>query len=425
MAKARHIGRVAITHPAPGQPRARADASYLVTGGLGALGLHIAEWLAGQGAGHIVLMGRSAPSEGALRRIAEIAEGGTVVEVVAGDVSRPADLQFLSEGGRPPLRGVVHAAGIVDDATLGRLDAERLERALRPKADGALNLMRATAGVQPDFVVLFSSGSAVLGSPGQATYSAANAFMDGFAHRLRADGVPAVSINWGAWEGGGMAAQVDERTEREWAARGVSMLGTDTALRLLDNAIASGLPQVAALPIAWAVFLRRFPPDRIPRFLCELSRGIGTPPAVETNPADVASAQETIRALPAHERLTALSDRLRRETAAVMGAQRPEDLELGVGLMEQGMDSLMAVELSGRLGRVLGVSLPTTFAFEHPTLSALARHLMGQIVPEAADDVVEAPVRAALQAEPVSNLNDLSDDELEAELRRELDQAGF
>ena len=131
----------------------------------------------------------------------------------------------------------------------------------------------------------------------------------------------------------------------------------------------------------------------------------------------------SLAAMTSRDRLPALTERLRREAAAVLGASDPDDLELNAGLMEQGMDSLMAVDLSGRLGRVFGVSLPSTFAFDHPTLNALARHLLGQLQPTV-DDVPESPRVTTVVANDAS-IDALTDDELEAALRRELDQAGF
>lgn len=417
MAKARHIGRVAITHPAASQPLARHDASYVVTGGLGALGLHAAEWLAGQDAGRIVLMGRSAPSDDAARRIETLRVAGARIDVVQGDVARPADLAFLADPSMPPVRGVIHAAGAVDDAVLSRVDTLRLVRALRPKADGACNLMRATDD-SLDFFVMFSSGSALLGSPGQAAYAGANASMDGLARRMHADGRAALSINWGAWEGGGMAAGVDERTLREWTARGVGRLSAEQGIALLDTAIRRGIPQLAALPMDWPKFLAALSAGRAPTLLAELGTAAA---ATDRSAPEQAgpSIRETLLALPVRDRLGALTERLRREAAAVLGSSDPDELEVTAGLMEQGMDSLMAVELSGRLGRVFGVSLPTTFVFEYPTLAVLARHLLEQIEPKpAAMTVAEPTVTPGVDTE----LQAMSDAELEDELRRELDR---
>jgi NADPH:quinone reductase-like Zn-dependent oxidoreductase/acyl carrier protein len=453
MAKARQIGRVAITYPASMGAIARRPAAYLVTGGLGALGLHVAEWLAAHGAGQVILMGRSAPSDEATARIAAIEATGARVEVVRGDVSDVADLDNLIGGGagarnarRLPIRGIIHAAGVTEDAALARVDGDRLERVLRPKVDGATNLARLASAASVDFLVFFSSASALLGSPGQSAYSAANGWLDGFAEQLRGSGLPAVSIAWGAWEGSGMVARVDERARREWTARGVGTLSPEQGLRLLEGAIRAGRARVAAIPMDWARYLGALGADGIPPLLRELAPSGATssarPDAAPTGDAArdgsisanvvVHSVADEIAALPVRERLVALTDRLRRETAAVMGIQHPEDLELALGFMEQGMDSLMSVELSGRVGRLLGVSLPTTFAFEHPTLNALSRHLLGELellAPAAGRPTPgDQPTPARAPAEPPSEDTDvegMSADEATRALLDELEQIGY
>jgi myxalamid-type polyketide synthase MxaB len=425
MAKARHIGRVVITHPARGVARARHDAAYLVTGGLGALGLHVAEWLAAQGAGQIVLMGRSMPSAEALTRMDALRQRGVEVDLLQGDVSSASALKALATVVRRPLRGFVHAAGVVDDAVLSRVDAARMATALRPKADGALNLLAATADTDLDWAVFFSSGSALLGSPGQAAYAGANAFLDGLAHRVRREGRVATSINWGAWGGTGMAAKVDERTAREWAARGIRALPVEEAMTMLDASLSSHLAQVVAVPIVWSKFLAAMPVEQRPALFAELAPVPEAPRDLVVAATVTIDFRESLLALPARDRPSALTDRLRREVSAVLGVRDPDDLEWHAGLMEQGMDSLMAVDLSGRLARALGVALPSTFAFDHPTLAALSRHLLGQLLPP---EVPEVPAMTATTGGTLvsgGDVHGLSDADLEAELRRELDQAGF
>jgi acyl carrier protein/short-subunit dehydrogenase len=389
------------------------------------LGLQVAEWLVSQGAGQLLLMGRRAPTAEASARIEHLRARGVRVRVLQGDVA-DADLVALGDPADLPLRGFVHAAGIVDDGSMARLDPARLAMALRPKADGAQRVLSQAAAQALDMTVFFSSGSSVLGSPGQSTYAGANAFLDGLAHRLQAEGHSALSVNWGAWAGGGMAAQLDERTTREWASRGVGVLTHEQAFAMLEAAIASGVPQVAALPIEWSRLAASL--GEVPALIRELvSAAPVFPHALESGAAEVAAASfaDTLRALPSRDRLPALTDRLRREAAAVLGAASAEDLELNAGLMEQGMDSLMAVDLSGRLGRALGVSLPSTFAFDHPTLTALAKHLLLQLAPPEASTSPASALSPSFVVADDDLVLSMSEAELEAELRRELDQAGF
>lgn len=424
MARARHMGRIAVVHPWGQRLCARQDSAYLITGGLGALGLEVAEWLVGQGAGRILLMGRSAPSEEAETRIRKIRSTGVEVEVIQRDASRPGALSSLSSANGRPLRGIVHAAGIVDDAVLSRVDAEQLARAAVPKADAALNLLSAVDPSGLDFLVFFSSGSAVLGSPGQAAYATANAFLDGLAQRLIRDGVRVVSVDWGAWEVG-MAQSLDARTLREWKERGVGRLTVAEGLTMLERSLAAGRAQVAALPMDWSRFLGALPPGADAPFLEELSDpGPHSSAGAHSSPPQGPSLRSELESLSPRERATRMSRILRQEIATVLGISDPAEVDAQAGLMEQGMDSLMTVDLATRVGRIVGVTLPSTFAFEHPTLAALAHHLLQTFEPADLSPIAASP-SDPIDAPPPAEVEGMSDAELAAELRRELDSAGF
>ncbi|MGH2351417.1 MAG: SDR family oxidoreductase, partial [Chloroflexota bacterium] len=210
-------------------PEFDGNGTYLITGGLGALGLAVAEWMARAGAGALALVGRRRPTRDAERRITALQSAGCRVQTFAADVTRPADLESVMaaiDGTMPPLRGVIHGAGIMEDMTLARMNARQLADVLAPKVAGAFHLHRSTRSRALDFFVLFSSASAVLGAPGQANYAAANAYLDALAHRRRAQGLPALSINWSAWAQVGLAAAQENRAAR-LAASG--LLGLDTA----------------------------------------------------------------------------------------------------------------------------------------------------------------------------------------------------
>jgi len=432
MARARHIGRIAVTHPANASAWVRDDGAILITGGLGALGLHMAEGLADRGARALALMSRSAPSEAAAARIAALRERGVDVRVVAGDVTRAEDVRRVTTPDLPPLRGVVHAAGVAHDASLARHDTDRLRRVLAPKADGIEEVLRALdeAGLDPDFLLLFSSGSALLGSPGQAAYAGANAYLDAVARRLHAEGRSATSIGWGAWEGDGMAAGVDERTARRWADRGIRSFTPHEALSTLDDAVASGLPWLAALPMDWPRFFASL--DHLPPLLSRLSAGPGRGRGA-TAGADAPGVAEAfvdeLDPLPPLQRSRMLRGRLAAEVAAVLGMADPAELEPKRGFAEQGMDSLMAVELAGRIGALCAIDLPSTFLFDQPTLDALTTFLLEELERDgrigasavrgaAAEESAEEPVDAM-----AAELEGMSEEELAAELDRELGAA--
>jgi len=365
MARARHIGRLAVTHPATVTP-IRDDGAYVVTGGLGALGLHVAEWLAERGAKHLILLGRSAPGDAAHQRIARLKHHGTRVDVIAADVTRATDLEFL-RAYDIPVRGIVHAAGIVDDALLPNQDDARLQRVLAPKLEGALNLLRTVPPAQLDFVVFFSSGSAVLGSPGQAAYAGANAALDGLAHRLRTEGHNAISINWGAWQGSGMAAAVDERTAHKWRERGIGRLNVDTAVAILDDALNRGSAQLAALPMQWPRFLRAL--AHVPPLLSALAPPTRTRTSAQPHIAQRNSAQQQDGAqqhvaqqrddAPAEkQQLTParIAEHVLATVARVVGLRRDEiDVQTDLGSL--GLDSLMAIEAKNRFESQLGVGV--------------------------------------------------------------------
>jgi len=379
----------------------------------------MAVWLADGGAEHIILMGRNGPDDAADRQIDQLRDRGIVVEIACGDVADENGLPLEANSTRPPIRGVIHAAGVVDDAILSRVDASSLRRVIHPKAGGVLNIIRATEDTDLDFLALFSSASSILGSPGQAAYSAANAFLDGFAHLLHSEGRAAVSVNWGAWDGGGMASTVDERVTQGWAARGIGVLSVAEGIRALEFAIGSGLPQVAALPFDWQMFFDTIGDNDIPRFLSELGH-IGTP-ATGSKATPNGNFRDSLSGFSDKQRLSVLTKKLRSEIAAVLGVDGNE-IDIRAGLTEQGMDSLMAVELAGRVSRMLGFTLPTTFAFDYPTLGSLAAHLSDLLAPVAANDKDESATDEEITS---PDFDDLTESELEAALRKEIDETGL
>jgi myxalamid-type polyketide synthase MxaB len=249
MAQAQHIGKIIVRHARP--VAVRSDATYLVTGGLSGLGLLVAERLVERGARSLVLMGRRGAATGAApETIARIEASGAHVTVVVGDVSRAVDVDALFDGvlpALPPLRGIVHAAGVLDDGVLGQLDRERFERVMAPKVLGAALLDGRSHARPLDFFILFSSVASVLGSPGQANHSAANACLDALAYSRRARGLAASSINWGAWSDVGAAVrhQVGARVAR----LGVGTIDPAGGLAVFESVIECGPAQLVVLPV--------------------------------------------------------------------------------------------------------------------------------------------------------------------------------
>jgi NADPH:quinone reductase-like Zn-dependent oxidoreductase/SAM-dependent methyltransferase/NADP-dependent 3-hydroxy acid dehydrogenase YdfG len=422
MAQARHIGKVVIVHrndEGGAAMRVRPDGAYLVTGGLRGLGLLVAEHLVARGARHLVLMGRRKPDTSALETIARFERQGVRVMVARADVSihdeLARELTRVTES-LPPLAGIVHAAGVLNDGVLQRLDRARVAEVLAPKVEGAWNLYDLTRATSLDFFVLFSSIAGVLGSPGQANHAAANAFLDTFAHHLRSAGVPAVSIDWGAWSDIGAAAErhVGERI----AAKGVETIAPALGLAALEAAISRRTAQIAVTPMCWTTFLESFASGSEPPFLARMAEEIRHAPAVSSTLVTTGLVSQ-LESAPAAKRRTLLVGYVREHVSRVLGLGAPEAIDRKQPLTEMGLDSLMAVELRNLLasGLCLTRGLPATVVFDYPSVEALAAYLETQLPLEATRAAATDDNRVFTQAEAATptldSIEELSDAEVD------------
>jgi acyl transferase domain-containing protein/acyl carrier protein len=431
MARAKHIGKIVLTQSraAAGAAVPRDDATYLITGGLGGLGLEVARWLAQAGAHSVALMGRRAPDDRARELIAQLEATGVSVLTVQGDVASAADVaRALAdiEAALPPLRGIIHAAGVIDDALLPQQTWEHFEAVLRPKVLGGWNLHTATRDLPLDFFVLFSTGSAFMGSAGQANYAAANAFLDGLAHHRRARGLPATSINWGPWSDVGMAAALSDREARRWRSSGLDMIPPADGVRVLERLLHELPTQVAVLPFDWARFARAV--GAVPPFFSAVAR-----PAESRAPVRQPDVRDALRTAEPNARLELLKRHVHERVASVLGIDSSAAISPSQGLSDLGMDSLMAVELSNQLQASLGCKLPSTIAFEYPTLAALSAFLAGEVLEQGAGDggatpssmlAVDAAADEAAAARTAAARR-LTDEEAELTLLQELERAGY
>ncbi|MGV0850694.1 type I polyketide synthase [Mycolicibacterium phlei] len=383
MQQARHIGKIVLQMPQPLQPRA--DRTYLVTGGLGALGLHTAAHLAALGAGDIVLTSRRAPDAETQRAIDDIVERSRsrvhVFTADVGDEQQVVELLDRIRAELPPLAGVVHGAGVLDDALLSQQDVERFRTVLAPKAYGAYHLHRLTKDDDLEFFIVYSSAASVLGSPGQANYVTANALLDGLVAERRAKGLPAVAVNWGPWAQGGMATSRAARANL--GAQGLIPLEPAAALNGLNEIVAHGTAQVTVLKANWQ----------------RAAKGLGSSrPFILDNllPSSAVATRgdsELLRKLhevPEEERSSFLTEYLRYEVQNFLRLAQPP--AASSRFLELGTDSLMAVEFSNRLLPQFGgtVAISATAVFDYPTIGSLAEYLAAQ-VPDADDaDSVDA-----------------------------------
>lgn len=415
MAQARHIGKIVLRLPLADAALVRANASYLVTGGLGALGLHTARWLVASGARHLVLLGRKAPSIDAIEAIGALQEAGAQVRVVAADAaddSAMAELLASMAADMPALRGIVHAAGSLDDGILVRQTWARCAAVLRNKVRGAQVLHERTLGLPLDFFVMYSAVGQLLGAPGQCAYAAANAELDALAHVRHANGLPALSIVWGAWAQGGMATQLAASGHDPWSERGLGKIEPVEGFKRLERLLREGVPHAVVLPIDWTRFLSRLPKGVDGSFFAALSaRSAAEPP---TAAPDV-SVVGRLRALPAGQRQPALMAHLAERALHVVGLEAGTLIDPNRALKELGLDSLMAVELRNALTRSVGKPLPATLLFDYPNLGVLTTYLI-----RALELVEESPAPAAQATAAHDDLTDMTDEEAEALLMQEL-----
>ena len=364
----------------------RDDATYLVTGGLGSIGLEIAGFLAAHGAKHLVLTSRRSPTDAAQQRIDALAEQhGCEFRVVTADVADAHDVAHLLAGVRaelPPLAGIVHAAGEIGTTPLSNLDDAEVDRVFAGKVWGAWHLSEAAADLQLDFFISTSSIASVWGGYGQTAYGAANAFLDGLAWRLREQGIPGISVNFGPWSAGMADAESRARLDQ----RGVRTLSPAHALAGLADVVAAagaqGPAQGVVARIDWARFLPLYQQAGRRAFLAELEREVPAQladVAPHATPSGKTQLVERLAGAPVQQRKKLLTDYLRNALAEVTRVDAAEIRE-DAGFFDLGMDSLMAVELRGRIEQGVGKEIPITLVMDHPRLSDVADYLLGEVL---------------------------------------------
>jgi acyl transferase domain-containing protein/acyl carrier protein len=398
----------------PGPSVLHSDGTYLITGGLGAIGLQVTERFVESGARNLVLIGRSAPDPDAEERVRRLREKGARIHVVQADVASASDLTRAVEPYRAALRGVIHLAGVLDDGVLLDQTPARFAAVMAPKAAGAWNLHAATLDAPLDFFVLFASAASLLGPPGQGSYAAANAFLDGLAAYRHAQGLAGLSVSWGPWSESGMATATDRRGKARWRARGIRDVVPKYALDLLLRLLGMREPAVAVLPVNWKEFAAELPPGLSPPLL----RGL-LPKAPPSPP--VPNLRGALAEAPPNRRRAVLRDRIQEQCAKVLGID-PSTLDPRQPLAELGLDSLMAVELRNRLGAMAGKSLPTTLLFDYPGVDALTDFLGAELFrTELAAGLALQPLKQLAGVSFIETVEQLSEEQAESMLRLRLE----
>ncbi|WAN69944.1 SDR family NAD(P)-dependent oxidoreductase [Moorena producens JHB] len=355
------------------------DGTYLITGGLGALGLHTAQWLVEKGARNLVLIGRSQPSPKKQAAINHLKQQGVEVIVAQADVCHVEELERLFEqidSSMRPLKGIIHAAGVGGYQPIQQIELTEFKRVIAPKVVGGWILHQLTQDRELDFFINFSSIAAVWGSGLTANYAAANHFLDGLAHYRQAIGLPSFSINWGPWAGGGMAS--DEEL-RELSKRGVDSLSPTQGIAALERLLVSSKTQIVVADINWSLFKQLYQTGKRRLLLEEIVvETTETQLKEENTETDNNGILTQLEAVSYEEKQKILRAHLQAEVARVLGITTSEiDVEENLVLM--GVDSLMVVELRSQFQRKLKVDIPISKLTEEFTIAALSTEILSTL----------------------------------------------
>ncbi|MGB5711648.1 MAG: SDR family NAD(P)-dependent oxidoreductase, partial [Waterburya sp.] len=435
MAGAKHIGKVVVSLPVATDRELSIDpqGSYLITGGLGALGLKVANWLVEQGAKNLILLGRSQAKLEAQQQINQLEQQGVSVNAIQVDITDYQALENaltnlpISQSPCLPvplspsplvspsqIKGVIHAAGVLDDGVLQQLSWQQFTKVMAPKVAGAWNLHTLTQEYPLDFFVCFSSIASLMGSPGQGNYGTANAFLDALSHYRHSRGLPGLSINWGPWADIGMAAKTANRDRSRWSTQGIKPIMPNRGLQILGELLPSDLPQMGVMSIDWTKFLGQLPTEAIsPWFenLYDASKSDS-----KTEPAFL----QQLETVSTSERWHLLREHIRAQLSKVLGLNSPEQIDLQQGFAELGMDSLMAVELRNCLQDSLACSIPSTLAFDYPNVEALVNYIALELLSFEPTESFAPHSPPLTEPEPSTNMEELSQAEIAELLAQEL-----
>jgi polyketide synthase 1/15 len=391
ISQARHVGKVVLTMPSVLADELAAG-TVLITGGTGMAGAELARHVVNAyGARHVVLVSRrGGRADSTAELTLDLARAGAQVQVLACDVSdRHALAGLLAQLARqwPPLRGVIHAAGVLDDAVITSLTPERVDTVLRAKVDAAWNLHELTRDLGLSMFVLCSSIAGTVGGPGQGNYAAANAFLDGLAVHRQAAKLPGVSLAWGLWErSSAMTAHLSGRDLARLNRDGLAAMDAGQALELFDAALAVNHPAVVATRLDRAALDTRAQSGELPVLfsgLARRSRRRSVDDIVDATQSRSALAQR-LHALDPDDQHSLLVETVCSHAAAVMGHPAPEEIDPDIAFQKLGFDSLTAVELRNHIKAATGLTLPPTLIFDHPTPAAVAGYL-GRHIAESLD----------------------------------------
>ena len=375
----RHVARLVpqekqLAHQ-PKHLSIQSHASYIITGGLGALGLEVAQWLVEQGARNIILTSRRESSSKAQTIIKKITKNGAKILVLLGDISQQQDIAKIIQkikSSLPTIKGVIHAAGIIDDCLLQQMSWSGFVNVIAPKVNGSWYLHKLTKDIPLDFFVCFSSMASIIGSPGQGNYAAANAFIDALIHYRRSLGLPGLTINWGPWAQIGMASRLGDNYQTHMASSGINFITPEQGIKALNCLISKSEPQIGVFNIDWHQFKQRLS-QNINMLLLEELISVNSIPTEEKN-----SFLSELKKLSATARENKLNHYLQDCVAKVLG-MRTNQIDVEQPLMSMGVDSLMAIEIRNQVQTDLEVDIPISKLMEDVNLTTLVIELNDQL----------------------------------------------
>ena len=408
MQQGKHQGKIVITQDGKGElpfapTKTGYKGTYLITGGIGAIGLQIAQWLTSKGITHLVLLGRSDIKPELKPKLEKIQENAQV-NLIKADIANTNQLDRVFkqiELELPPLKGVIHCAGVTSDRTITQQDWQSFETVLAPKVQGAWNLHSLTAKYDLETFILFSSAASLIGSAGQANYCAANAFLDTLAHARRNSGLPAMSINWGTWANTGLAA--DTQITKGLKQKGINSIKPDEGIEILEQLILNAPAQIGVMPIDWDIWRQH---NSVTPYYEQVVTA-----TVSKNSNNYK--QKLLTAIT-EQRESLLITQITQQIANILGIKDLNAIELELGFAELGLDSLASVELRNKLQTNYDVKLSPTAIFNYANIRQLSQHLLLLIFPQ---EVIE---KASVKDE-IADIENLSESEAEQALLAELE----